>query len=288
MSGERGEYRAIRRVLLDGPDFQKLPERARWVFVALKLNFGPAGIEVHYPAALTAMLSAQTGAQPLEIEAALYILERDGWIKRDGNVVLIDKHLENDPHVRVADEKHRKSIQRHVAGLPRLPLVRAFIRSRKGWFPPEEGSSMGLEWAFKGASKGLATTEDNNKTEDKTECDAPSAPTFDDAWKLYPKRNGGNSRQDALKAWNARIASGEDPAAMVAGTLNYRRWCEATNKINTEFVKLAATFYGPSKHYLDSYELPDAPLDPLAAAAIAARDKGYEDEKWLDEQLAKR
>src|SRR5690348_6459558 len=100
---DRGEFRAIPRVLLDGPDFQRLPERARWVFVALKLNFGPSGIEVWYPAELVARLSAQTGGSPGGVQDALNTLEEEGWIEREGNVVWIVGQLEFDPHVKQAN-----------------------------------------------------------------------------------------------------------------------------------------------------------------------------------------
>ncbi|MDN7743061.1 helix-turn-helix domain-containing protein [Burkholderia multivorans] len=79
---------------------------------------------------------------------------------------------------------------------------------------------------------------------------------FDEAWSAYPKRAGGNSKRDALKAWNARIAAGERPDEMIAGTKRYAAFCAATGKVGTEFVKLAATFFGPSRHFAEDWALP--------------------------------
>ena len=137
---DRGEYRAIRRVLLDGPDFQRLPERARWMFVVLKLNLGPSGIDVFYPAALLHQLAAQAGAPTDAVSDALDTLEQEGWIKREANVIWIVGQLDNDPHVNSSDTKHRKSVARHLAGLPRIPIVKEFIAAHPDMYPRVRGS----------------------------------------------------------------------------------------------------------------------------------------------------
>lgn len=169
MTHDRGEYRAIRRVLLDGPDFQKLSERARWIFVALKLNLGPSGIDVFYPDALAAQLTAQTGASTRAIGDAMGELERAGWIAREANVLWLIGHLDNDPHVKASDSKHRKSIVRHVGGLPRLSIVRKFVSAHPDFFPASDGPSSSLGWAFDGPSMALATREPEKEPENEKE-----------------------------------------------------------------------------------------------------------------------
>lgn len=189
---DRGEYRAIRRVLLDGKDFRKLPERARFVFLALKLNIGPSGLETFEPDALVYTLAAQTGAKPDQIRVSLDLLELHGWLKREDNVVWVVGQLTHDPHVKPTDPKHRKGVQRHVAGLPRLAIVREFIESHPSWFEdmqgpteglpsraetslhPIEGPSEGLARAIEGPSKGHRSTEDKREPENKPEPEAPA------------------------------------------------------------------------------------------------------------------
>lgn len=164
---DRGPYRAIPVVLLDGKDFHRLPERARWVFVALKMNLGPAGIEVHYPDALAHQLAAQTGASPGAVMDAIDLLESEKWIQREGNVVWIIEQLHFDPHMTVTDPKHRKSVQRHIASLPRLPIVDDFVATYADWF---DGEPEGQPRASEGPSEAVATTEDRRqKTEKKNE-----------------------------------------------------------------------------------------------------------------------
>lgn len=138
MGSDRGEYRPIRRVLLDGPDFQQLSERARWVFVALKLNLGPTGIEVHYRDAVAHQLAAQTGAPADGVAAALDELEAAGWIRREENVLWIVGQLTHDPHMDHRDNKHRTSVWRHLQGLPRVEVVGEFVRHHAEWFTPGE------------------------------------------------------------------------------------------------------------------------------------------------------
>ena len=131
---DRGSYRAIKVVLIDGPDFQELSERANHVFLVLKLSLGPSGIEVHYPAALRAELSARTRIPADAVAKALDELEAAGWIRRERNVVWILGQLRHDPHMTWSDDKHRGSIWKHIAGLPRVPIVGAFVAEHPEWF----------------------------------------------------------------------------------------------------------------------------------------------------------
>lgn len=177
MGSDRGEYRPIRRVLLDGPDFQQLSERARWVFVALKLNLGPTGIEVHYRDAVPHQLAEQTGAKAEQIAAALDELEATDWIRREANILWIVGQLTHDPHVNANDEKHRKSIWKHLKGLPRLAIVRRFIEEHPDWFVghdvnPLEGLPEGPKKGHRRASVAPNTDNREPKTDKDTNADA--------------------------------------------------------------------------------------------------------------------
>lgn len=174
MAAERGEYRSIPRVLLDGPDFQKLSERARSTFVFAKVNLGPSGIEVHYPAALHIKLAAQTGMPIEAVETSMDELEAaKEWIERDGNILWIIEQLTYDPHQDAKNENHRKGIQRHVRGLPRLPIVTRYIAHYRQWFvdaPDLLARLDGPAMPFEGPSNAPAITRPmtDDKTEDKT------------------------------------------------------------------------------------------------------------------------
>ncbi|HHT8352533.1 TPA: DNA-binding protein [Raoultella ornithinolytica] len=87
---------------------------------------------------------------------------------------------------------------------------------------------------------------------------------FELVWKEYPKRAGGNSKADAFKAWTARIKSGATAQELTDGVRRYAGYVAATGKLNTEYVKQASTFFGPSKHYEEqwSFEAPTGKRDP--------------------------
>jgi hypothetical protein len=81
-------------------------------------------------------------------------------------------------------------------------------------------------------------------------------PEFERAWSSYPKRAGGNSKQDALKAWRARLKEGHLAEEMRAGIERYQAYCEAVGNIGTQFVKQTETFLGTGKHFQDEWAIP--------------------------------
>lgn len=72
---------------------------------------------------------------------------------------------------------------------------------------------------------------------------------FDEAWRLYPKREGGSVKKTALKAWNGRIREGIDPDVLIAAVKAYAKAVERAGNIGTRFVKQASTFFGPDGHF---------------------------------------
>lgn len=80
----------------------------------------------------------------------------------------------------------------------------------------------------------------------------------------YPSRTG-HSKAEAFKAWKARLADGEHVQTILDGVNRYAAYCEA-NHTEPRFVKHAATFFGPDRHYLNDWTVP-----ARAAAASAQR-----------------
>ncbi|HDT5219266.1 TPA: hypothetical protein RCG95_002018 [Enterobacter roggenkampii] len=79
------------------------------------------------------------------------------------------------------------------------------------------------------------------------------SPAFEEAWQAYPKRSGGNNKLSAFKAWNARIKQGVKPGTMLEGVKRYAAFMASEGKIGTSFVKQAATFFGPNKHFDEAW-----------------------------------
>lgn len=76
---------------------------------------------------------------------------------------------------------------------------------------------------------------------------------FEQAWQAYPKRAGGNSKAAAWKAWRARIKDGVNTEAMLAGVNRYAGYVRATGSAGTQYVKQAATFFGPDRHFDEAW-----------------------------------
>ena len=85
------------------------------------------------------------------------------------------------------------------------------------------------------------------------------SPEFETAWQAYPKRAGGNSKAAAFKAWNARLKDGVKPEVMLAGVKRYAAYARATGSVGTQYVKQAASFFGPDRHFEESWQAPSAP-----------------------------
>ncbi len=85
------------------------------------------------------------------------------------------------------------------------------------------------------------------------------SPEFETAWQLYPKRAGGNPKPSAFKAWKARLREGVTPETLMEGVKRYAAYVRATGSTGTQFVKQAATFFGPDRHFEESWLAPPAP-----------------------------
>lgn len=235
---ERGEYRAIARALIDGPDFQRLPANANHIFLLLKLNFGAAGIEVWYPDELLARLCRQSAMNRDQVSAALDILEREGWVKRTDNVVWIVGQLEFDPHMAVSNPKHRLFIARQVAGLPHIDLVREFVARNTAWFEGIDRVSNGIAWAFDRVSKGSRKAkipirmaigspvlelpqlpEQEPEQQTATTCAADAPPT-------EPLGSTGHWVRDGAAWWREHVGEIAEPkfGAMLKAAVDHHGW----------------------------------------------------------------
>ncbi|SEH89304.1 hypothetical protein [Paraburkholderia hospita] len=116
------------------------------------------------------------------------------------------------------------------------------------------GNSPNAESAVGGVRNPQAVNSTETTTETTNNIGAPDPKPsdeeqFSEAWAAYPKRAGGNSKADALKAWNARRKDKIEPERMIEGVKRYAKFCDATEKTGTEYVKQAATFFGPGLHF---------------------------------------
>ncbi len=103
----------------------------------------------------------------------------------------------------------------------------------------------------------LSNTVENNTigtNPDVPEVD-PIESEFDQLWKSYPKRAGGNPRGEALKAYRKQRKQ-HQPEEFQSGLDRYRAFCEQTGKIGTEYVMQAKRFFGHGKHWQEEFRSP--------------------------------
>lgn len=106
-----------------------------------------------------------------------------------------------------------------------------------------------------------------------------SAPIeFEELKSCYPLRSGDQGWQKSIRACNARLAEGHSWIDMLAGTRRYAEFCRVTGKIGTEFVKQAATFFGPDKHFMAEWPLPKNKAEVVRDQNIDAS------REWLAQQ----
>lgn len=107
--GDRGTYRAIKTVLLDGPDYQDLTERARHVFLVLKTNVGMcSGTELHCVGDVARLVSRRCGTPFPAVCSAIRELAGAGFLNVDSGRVRIPGG------VKKSEEKRYRGFRRHV------------------------------------------------------------------------------------------------------------------------------------------------------------------------------
>lgn len=95
---------------------------------------------------------------------------------------------------------------------------------------------------------------------------------FEEAWTLYPTRPG-NSKAAAFKAWAARLKAGATALEMIEGTAKYAAYVKA-ERTEPNYIKQAATFYGPGEHFTADWTPRRAPPDAGAAAGTGRPPRG--------------
>lgn len=100
----------------------------------------------------------------------------------------------------------------------------------------------------------LSNTLENNNTGTSPEVD-PVKTEFEQLWKTYPKRAGGNPKGEALKAYRKQRKT-HPFEEFQSGLQRYLAYCDHTQKTATEFVMQTKRFLGPGKHWQEAYHLP--------------------------------
>ncbi|HAW0188646.1 TPA: helix-turn-helix domain-containing protein [Escherichia coli] len=241
---------------------------------------------VCYPGVET--ICRQLGLGESTVRTAISELEADGWLtrqlRRKGNRNTSNLyHLNADRLEQLARTERDKVAE--LKQQRRLSVLRDPSESEPSKSEPSESECSGVFDPSDSGKKTVLTLQNldpdpqglkhdpqvNSKHDPQdigasADASAPTrsarqeySPEFEQAWQEYPKRAGGNSKSAAFKAWKARVREGIKPETMLDGVKRYAAWVRATGNTGTQFVKQAATFFGPDRHFEDFWQQPAAP-----------------------------
>jgi hypothetical protein len=125
--------------LADDPDFQRLSPHAILVFYTIRVckEHGAGGIFRYYieTIARRCHLSIPKVTDALQELARPKPNEEHGWIEYDDAILWVVNGLRYDPHVNLANEKHKMSVVKGLSELPKRKLVLSYCDYYKLPYP---------------------------------------------------------------------------------------------------------------------------------------------------------
>ena len=105
---------------------------------------------------------------------------------------------------------------------------------------------------------------------------------FNEIWAQKPKREGGNPRPRAERAYNARIKEKVSHETMLKGVMRYHKYCEDKKMIGSPYVLQMATFLGPEYHFENDWKVYISEEDEFRGKSI---EEGLNDTSWAEEPI---
>lgn len=141
--------------------------------------------------------------------------------------------------------------------LPECSMYFELLQAVRGYLKGmPEGFQKALPEAF---AKTMPNQEQEPEQEQEKNHSSAKAdqypPEFEEAYAALPKRKPSHNKKAAFDAWKARVRQGAKYEDLVAGAQRYAKHIRAKRKEHTEFVLMAATFFGPKEHYLQPWEV---------------------------------
>jgi hypothetical protein len=107
--------------------------------------------------------------------------------------------------------------------------------------------------------------------------------SFQEFWKVYPKRSGTNPKAPAFQRFQAAVRGGAPPAEIIAGARRYADHMRAEKKIGTEFVKQSMTWI--SQRLWEDYAATAPPEADFSKPPWER--EGITESQWRERELAK-
>lgn len=106
---------------------------------------------------------------------------------------------------------------------------------------------------------------------------------FEEIWKHYPTRAGGDNKKIAFQKAGARVKDGVSHSDLFNAVDRYKYFVVATGKVSTEYVKQAATFFGSLDNIRNQWIVPST----QNGVASFQRKEKFNPNAFIAEQIAK-
>lgn len=101
---------------------------------------------------------------------------------------------------------------------------------------------------------------------------------FEELKRVYPKRGGDQGWAEALRRCSAHLKRGTGWSEILEGAARYAHYCRETHNEGTQYVKSAAVFCGPDKHF-------EKPWNPPLTKGEVVREQNIDASlQWLEQQ----
>ena len=197
--------------------------------------------------------------------------------------------LRHEPHCGLV--RVRASAQGNSKGWAKRQLIERLLFDARWWCSSctrgSAGAAPRISHSFEPVNESVKEPKYNGSSDNHSENRSSKenySNEFEKAWQAYPKRAGGNSKAAAWKAWKARIKDGVNTEAMLAGVNRYAGYVRATGSAGTQYVKQAATFFGPDRHFEEPWQAPSGAVSGrpggLPVSGFSEQDYGQSDCNW--------
>jgi hypothetical protein len=223
-----------------------LSREARLLFLQLFTIVDDAGRARAAPRMLASLL------YPYDDDAPRLI---DGWLAEIAGAGLLTRYEAFGAHYLEITGwlKHQKIDRPTPSRLPPAP--------REDKEPREETDAREEASTPREASRGLAAESGSVSgsgigiTDHAPALPAVRAPSFEDFWRAFPRRDGPNPRRPAERQFHALVAAGVDPAMLIAAARRFAAAEAAKHTVGTRFVPQAMTWLAQERfadHVVDS------------------------------------
>lgn len=202
---------------------------------------------------------------PDELVKTLDVFKRKGFLDSDGNIAKWNERQFKSDSSTERVRNHRASLQQQQGnGDETFHVTPPLSPSHTLPLTPQTDQQ-------------ITDTDKTVLSAAPTERVKVSRVTVPDEWFLnfklaYPDRDGDQKWHTARKAANARISEGHTPEQMIDGAKRYAEWCKARGKVGSEGVKMAASFLGPEKSFLEAWPVTASPVAGVVTQEARDRD----------------